>query len=152
MKRDLDKAKKYCLRLLAIRARSEREVMDRLEKAGYDAGMIAGLMQLLKKDGLLDDAKFAGGWIESRLRSNPKGKRVLARELELKGIPRDVIDCALEEKASELGDKNLASRLLKKKIGTGTRSLDMKEKARLFRFLVSRGIAAEAAEEAIEEN
>ena len=90
--KEIKRGKAYCLRLLSLRSRSEHEIEARLKEKGYSAGTKKLILDLLKKNGLIDDLKFAGEWIDSRMRSNPKGKKALRIELVNKGISKEVID------------------------------------------------------------
>jgi regulatory protein len=141
---ELKKGKAYCLRLLSLRQRSEREIDERLKGKGYREGVRKRLLDLLKKDGLVNDRKFAEAWIDSRLRSNPKGKRVLREELKNKGIQKEIIERVFTEKAGQLDERTIAAGLIRKKL-----SKPGIEKGKLFQYLLRRGIDPEAAEEAI---
>jgi regulatory protein len=86
------------LRFLEARARSIDEVRRRLRTAGYQTGLIDGAIDRLTAVGILDDATFAQAWVESRDRARPRGERALRRELQLKGIERNVLDEVLDER------------------------------------------------------
>jgi regulatory protein len=47
---------------------------------------------------MLDDAAFAQAWIESRDRARPRGERALSDELRIKGIDREIVATALEDR------------------------------------------------------
>jgi regulatory protein len=85
-------------RFLEARARSVSEVRRRLGSAGYRADLIEAAIERLTEIGVLDDAVFAQGWIESRDRARPRGERALADELRLRGVERSVIVTALDER------------------------------------------------------
>ncbi|HEY7828537.1 MAG TPA: regulatory protein RecX [Candidatus Limnocylindrales bacterium] len=86
------------LRFLEVRSRSVEEVRRRLSQAGYRPELIAGAIERLVTIGLLDDALFARLWIESRDRARPRGEAALRRELSLRGVDREQINAALEER------------------------------------------------------
>jgi regulatory protein len=79
-------------RLLLIRLRSRREIADRLARKGYPAGVVSATISHLESDGLLDDVRFAKAWVAGRLAARPSGAVRLRRELQQKGIPRDIIE------------------------------------------------------------
>jgi SOS response regulatory protein OraA/RecX len=89
------------LRFLEVRSRSVDEVRRRLSQAGYRPELIAGAIERLTAIGLLDDALFARLWIESRDRARPRGEAALRRELSLRGVNRELIDAALEDRRGE---------------------------------------------------
>jgi regulatory protein len=86
------------LRFLEARQRSTAEVRRRLGTAGYREDLVVGAIERLTELGMLDDAAFAQAWIESRDRARPRGERALANELRVKGIDREIVATALEER------------------------------------------------------
>ena len=86
-------------KLLAQRPRSEREVRDRLERAGLEHDAIDGAVARLKELDLLDDSAFARQWVAER--SKKRGRAALVMELTSKGIERDVVEAALGEVAAD---------------------------------------------------
>jgi regulatory protein len=149
--KELKRGKAYCLRLLSLRPRSECEIEERLKSKGYSDKTKKQLLSLLKKDGLIDDVKYAGEWIDSRLGSNPKGKKALRIELIKKGIAREVIEQVFAEKAAVLDEKKIALGLIKKKLLKGGSKPDKNAKGKLFQFLLRKGFDAETAEEVVNE-
>ena len=102
---DLDlrfRARDHALSLLARRARSRRELSDRLRRKEIPARIVARVLDRLEAGGLLDDAAFARAFIRDRLRFRPRGRRALATELRRKGVSASVIDAALDEAFAEL--------------------------------------------------
>ena len=144
---ELKKGKAYCLRLLSLRPRSEREISTRLKSKGYKDNVRKHLLDSLKNEGLVNDLKFAGQLIDSSLSGNPKGKLVLKVELRNKGIQEEIIEKAFSEKADQLDEKRIATGLVKEKLSETPKSEIGKGK--LFRYLVSRGFDPEMAEEVI---
>lgn len=85
-------------RFLEARSRSVAEVRRRLTTAGYRHHLIEDAISRLTDLGMLDDAGFARAWIESRDRARPRGERALSEELRVRGVDREVIAAALEER------------------------------------------------------
>ena len=83
---------------LSVRQRSVAETSRRLRHLGYRPEFVERVVTQLIELGYLDDVAFARAWIESRDRARPRGTAGLRRELALKGVPRDVIAQALEER------------------------------------------------------
>jgi regulatory protein len=86
------------LRYLEARPRSAMEVRRRLAEAGYRAELVAGAIERLAELGVLDDEAFARAWVESRDRARPRGERALSDELRRKGIDRETVTAALEDR------------------------------------------------------
>ncbi|MEA3489585.1 MAG: regulatory protein RecX [Candidatus Omnitrophota bacterium] len=149
--KELKKAKNYCVRLLSIRPRSEREVETRLRTRGCGGRTLKRAIESLKEDGLVNDLEFAREWVDSRIRSSPRGKRMLAAELEKKGITRDVVRKAMEERSADLDERVVTAGLIRKKLSFEKRSTHAKLKGKIFRFLAGKGFDPEIAEEVINE-
>jgi regulatory protein len=93
------------VRLLLIRLRSRREIADRLGRKGYPADVVAATIARLENDGLLDDMRFAKAWVAGRLAVRPSGAVRVRRELQQKGIPRDIIEEVLRAGLSEADER-----------------------------------------------
>jgi regulatory protein len=91
------------LRFLESRQRSVAEVRRRLTTAGYRAELIEGAIERLLALGILDDEAFTAAWVESRDRARPRGERALRRELQVKGVGRELVDAAMDQRRPEPG-------------------------------------------------
>lgn len=100
-----EKAFQKALMLLNYRPRSEAEITQRLEKAGFSEDVIAKVRKKLTTSGLLGDASFSKMWIENRVHAHPRSHRLLAYELRKKGVEGDDISRAI---VSIPDDKELA--------------------------------------------
>ena len=109
------KAWQTALRLLSYRPRSEVELRRRLAGKGLPEAIVHWTIERLKALSLVDDQRFAGQWVESRDRVNPRSRRMLAHELQLKGINRQLAATATEslsdEEAAYRAAQNRAHRL-----------------------------------------
>lgn len=84
-------------RLLTRRPRSEREIRERLERHGFAPPVIETVIEKLATWRYVDDEAFARYWIEQREANRPRGRRLLAQELRLKGVDREVIREAIAD-------------------------------------------------------
>jgi len=98
------------LTFLGYRMRSRDEVQKRLARDEWPDEVIARVLDKLASEGALNDANFAGAWVESRGLSRPRGARVLRQELRQKGVPRETIDAALPDEEIELDNAVEAAR------------------------------------------
>lgn len=131
----LEKAQQRAVNFIAYRPRTEREVRQRLKKAGADEETIISVVERLKGAGLLDDEAFGKAWVESRLRSNPRSRRMLAWELRQKGVGNEEVEAALEG----VNDEEAAMRAAKKR-WPRVQSLEPRERKRkLMEFLARNG-------------
>ena len=85
-------------RFLETRPRSAAEVRRRLASMGYRTQLVEDAVRRMTELGYLDDEAFARAWVASRDRARPRGGHALRRELQLKGVERDVIDEVLSER------------------------------------------------------
>ena len=144
------KARSDALKLLSFSPRSVAELTKRLQVKRYPQDIIDRVVEQFKKQGLLDDEKFARLYASSRVHSKPVGKRQLELELKRKGLPADLVKESVEglqdydERAAAL---EIAGRRLEKMAGISTE----KKKARLFGFLARRGFAQGTVYSVLEE-
>ncbi len=131
-------------RLLSSRARSEREVRDRLADASFTAEVIEEVVARLYDLDLLDDLAFATAWAEERAARKGTGPRALEAELAQRGIAPDVarqaVAAVLPEETGAAAQA--AARLVRKVDG---RPLS-EQYQRLQQMLVRRGFSFEGAQ------
>ena len=101
---------------------------------------------MLRDRGHLDDLAFAGFWRESRERNRPKGAAALRWELLQRGVPREVVEQALDGLDEDGGAYRVASRLADKGSRTDLGTLERRLNAHLRR----RGFGASAVRGAVE--
>ena len=89
------KAKDTALRYLAYRARTHKEMVEKL--ADYPGEVIDGVLTVLEEYGYIDDFAFAKDYTQSRVRNKQYGKLRLRRELREKGVEVGIIDTVLSE-------------------------------------------------------
>jgi len=135
------KLEESALRILSFREHSERELFNKLRQRGFEAEKIMKLIHRLKDTGVLDDRRFAVAYARWR-RKKLYGDRKIYSELLNKGVDRDIIDEAMEVVSAEMGEKEAAMTLARKKGSKGEK---------LFRFLLQRGFSVEIAREVAED-
>jgi regulatory protein len=136
-----EQALQYALRLISYRARSERELCQRLEQKGWDQTVIQETLDRLRQNGLLDDLQFAQDWIENRQSFRPRSARLLRQELRQKGLDEQTIQQALKELDEEAAAQALARRQAQRLKGAPARLFHQK----LIAHLVRRGFSYELA-------
>lgn len=98
LRRDQEtRAYDQALKFLARRARSRVEVETHLRRKGHASGSVAAVVARLERLGYVDDAAFARGWVDLRLRVSPRSARALRHELWLKGVAQEAVEAALQE-------------------------------------------------------
>lgn len=127
--------------LLAVRARSTRDLQTRLRRAGAEDGAIAAAVERLQRLGFLDDEAYARNLARSRVMSGGVSKRRIGQELQRRGVSRDVADDAIADTLEEVElDEEGAARMAAEKRMRALRSYDAQtQKQRLYAFLARRG-------------
>ena len=124
-------ARTILLDQLTGRARSRRELADKLRQRNVPDDVAARLLDRFEEVGLVDDAAFAHSWVSGRHAARGLAPRALAQELRRRGVDDDVAREALDQ----LGDAEqeaTARSLVRKKL----RSLDRFDEATQTRRLV----------------
>lgn len=134
-------AKDVCLRYLTDRARSRKELADKLTTKGFTPEIIERVLDRLTDIKLIDDVEFAQQWVTSRHTHSGRGKRAIGMELRTKGISQDIAAQALDTIHGD-DEKERARELVVKKMRTLARSgnlstTDRAERDRIVRKLVS---------------
>lgn len=107
----LHKATSAALNYLAYRPRSEGEIRRKLREGDYPEATIDLVIAKLREWRYVDDDDFARRWIENRKAHRPRGARLLAQELKMKGIGQDVATEALDDAGlDERGDALVLAR------------------------------------------
>ena len=145
-----EKVKSDALRLLAVRPRSVEELRTRLKLKKHAETSIGPVLELLKKQGLLDDQKFAKLFAGSRVLTRPVGRRQLEIDLKKKGLSAKVIEGTLSE-LKDYDEKEAAKKLVEARYGRMKGLSPEKKKARLFSFLKRRGFSHESIFSALSE-
>lgn len=145
-----DRAMNMALRLLAVRARSVKEIRAKLADKGVDGPVLEKVIEKLLDLNYLDDVAFAGQWTRHLAFNLLYGDRRIEASLREKGVPEEIIRRSISENREELEEKAALRRILNKKIkGLNAQNLDRKLKARLARMLAGRGFSTGLIYEAL---
>lgn len=105
----------------------------------------------LQKRGYVDDERFANLWVAARLRSKPRGRRLLVQELQRQGVAGEVVERVLNEKVDFDEERETALRLLEKKRLSLERLEKAKRRQRVYQYLQSKGYDFSVIKEVWEE-
>lgn len=148
---ELTKAKNYAYRLLSARMYTVKEVRDKLFERGYAEEIVNEVIGTLERYGYLNDKDYAAEWIQSRLRSNPKGKYVLRQELARKGIEDSIIEDVIGQELDESKEYGMALELTRRKIELYKNDDPASAKRKLQGLLFRRGFNSEIVNNVIEQ-
>jgi regulatory protein len=131
---------------LGYRARSEKEVRDRLRRYGYGEETVEGVIGRLGELGYLDDEDFAR--VVAREKARRYGPRRVSAELRKSGVSAELAEAAVEEEfagRSELEEARSVAAQRYNKVGSYA------EVRRVYGFLVRRGYSSEVCAEVARE-
>ena len=134
-------AKRIALSYLNYRARSEKEIRERLEKEDIPPPIILGIIEFLKDQRLIDDAAWSQAFVNDNLVRRPVSSRQLAIGLAQKGVPKNVIEETIARLNEVESDDVRALRAAEKRWSRIIKSEHdpKKQKQKLYTFLAGRG-------------
>lgn len=134
--------------LLAMRPRTQQEIVKALSSNAYPEHTIARVMARLDEAGYINDTSFAEQWASSRS-ARSMGTRRIQMELRQKGVPSDTIAHVL----SRLDTDDVFAGALKaaRKYAAGKDLSDIKDRQKIMAALARRGYDYATAKQALEE-
>ncbi|GAA1923533.1 hypothetical protein GCM10009716_34930 [Streptomyces sodiiphilus] len=150
----VERARAICLRLLTGAPRTREQLAEALRKREVPEEAATQVLDRLEGAGLIDDAAFAGAWVESRHHGRGLARRALSRELRAKGVDSSVVEQAvsrLDTDQEERTARALVDRRLR-----ATRGLDREKRLRRLAGMLARkgypeGMALRVVRQALEE-
>ncbi len=139
----LERARAAALRLLKFRPRSESELKQRLAQKGFGPAAVEPLVSELKRQGLLDDTRFARLFVAQQMQARPAGRRMLVSRLRAKGVAAELATQTVATEAAGEDELELASRLAAKRAPALEGLPRVAAQRRLFGYLSRRGFSAE---------
>ncbi|MCU0581307.1 MAG: RecX family transcriptional regulator [Syntrophales bacterium] len=136
----LEKARRQAFRLLSLRARSEKEIRDRLT-ANHGGEITAEVIRQLQDEGFLNDEAFARERARQLAVSRLEGNRAIEADLFRKGIDRPMITGAIHAAREELSEPEAIRKLLAKR-GQPPAPPDRSWTQKTGRYLLSKGFSA----------
>jgi regulatory protein len=132
------------LKLIDYRFRSEAEIRRNLGRNKLDNRVITDVLDRLRSNGLVDDAKFAQNWVENRKEFRPRSQRALRFELIQRGVQQEIIEKAIHSFNEEEMAYQAALRQSRK-----IKFQEWKEyRQKMLRHLAQRGFSYETSTEA----
>jgi regulatory protein len=131
------------IKILMRRAHSVHEMKQALARRCEDASLIKKVLDRLKQEKLLDDARYAKQFARHRSESRKQGKYRIARDLRARGVPDRHIDAALEESSTDAGDSALIRQRIERKLKLLRGEIDDRKLASLYRSLLRSGFSSD---------
>ncbi len=141
---DVEAAYRTALRCLERRPFAARDLVRRLGVKGHPAAAAEAAVERAALAGLVDDARFAAHFVETR-RARGRGPSRLRRDLAGMGVERRVIDAALQEAFGAEGpDADQVAALAERRLAQLCGLPRAAARRRLMAFLDRRGFGGPA--------
>ena len=137
------------LHLLSRRALSVAECRERLLAREHAADAIDQAITHLLDTGGLDDKRLALAHARTAVEIKGRGRLRVVRELQARGVHKDVAAEAVADVFGEKDERSLVARALQKKLRTRKRPADAAEQARLYQYLMRQGFTPAVVIEAL---
>jgi regulatory protein len=131
------------VRALMRRAHSVHEMKKSLERRTDDKSMIKSVLDRLKRQGMIDDARYAKQFTRQRAEIRKQGKFRIARELRARGISDRHIDLALKESAKETNEHAVVRQRIERKLKLFRGEIGDRKIASLYRSLLRAGFPSD---------
>jgi len=135
-----EKGLQKAYRLLAARARSERELRTKLKEKKFDSPVIDRVVARLYELTYLDDEAFARQWARHLAVDKLSGNRRIEMNLQEKGIDRTTCELVLAEIRQDIPEREAVRQVIRKKLkGCKLQRQDSRGKRSLAQYLLGRG-------------
>ena len=131
------------IKVLMRRAHSVMEMKKALLRRCSDDKLIRNVVDRLKREGLVDDARYAKQFARQRALSRKQGKFRIARELRARGVQDNHIEAALGANAEETDETALVRQRIERKLKLLRGEFDEKRIASLYRSLLRAGFSSD---------
>lgn len=134
-KLNYDKTREKALRLLEYRAHSEKELTDKLRRAGAVSDDIEKVLVFCREYNFINDEDYAKKKAKDLQNLKKYGKRRIYQELKQKGIAEEYIESALSE-LMEIDETDILNPIVKKKLNC---NFEKKNIDKCIRYFMYRG-------------
>ncbi len=137
------RAKLRSMNLLKAKEYTEKQLRDKLKQGGYPEEVIDEAVQYVKSYHYVDDDRYAAAYIEYQI--DKRSRQRIEQDLRKKGISRECIEKQwryIEELGVTANEEKMISEWLEKKNYCDAEA-DIKEKRRMYGFLLRKGFSAE---------
>ncbi len=142
---NFDEAKEKALRYLEFRSHSEKELSDKLKRAGAKDDDILAVMEFLKEYNFLNDRAYAEKYAHDLVVLKKFGKKRVKLELSKKGISSEILDEVLED--FDWDSEDILTPLVKKKLSG---DFEKKSIERTIRYFLYKGYSFDEIKLSIE--
>ena len=108
-----------------------------------DEKLVRAVVDRLKRENLLDDARYARQFTRYRTESRKQGQFRIARDLRARGVPDRHIEAAIKDAQEDSDPAALIRQRIERKLRLWRGELDEKKTASLYRSLLAAGFPAD---------
>jgi len=131
------------IRILMRRAHSVHEMKKALARRCEDDKIVRGVVERLKRESLLDDARYAKQFTRLRTESRKQGEFRIARDLRARGIPDRHIETAIKDAAAASDPAAIVRQRIERKLRLFRGEIDERKMASLYRSLIGAGFPSD---------
>lgn len=146
----IKRVRDYAFLLLKFRARSEKEIIQRLKKKKFSEEIIRQAVAFLKRNKFIDDENFAQFFIVARLKKT-LGLERIRQELKIKGIDPKVIEQQLALVKKNYHPEKAIKEIIRKRLLRLKGVCPRTAKQRIFAYLLRRGFSSDLVTEVLED-
>ncbi|HTZ46595.1 MAG TPA: regulatory protein RecX [Verrucomicrobiae bacterium] len=115
-----------------------------------DERIVKAVVDRLKRENLIDDARYARQFTRHRAETRKQGQFRIARELRARGVPDKHIEAALKDSAAEIDPAVSVRQRIERKLRTFRGEVDQKKMASLYRSLIAAGFPGDLVRRELE--
>jgi regulatory protein len=131
------------IKILMRRAHSVHEMKKALARRCEDDKIVRGVVERLKRESLLDDARYAKQFTRLRTETRKQGEFRIARDLRARGIPDRHIETAIKDAAAGRDPAAVIRQRIERKLRLFRGEIDERKLASLYRSLIGAGFPSD---------
>ena len=119
------------------------EMKKALARRCEDEKLVKRVVERLKREKLLDDARYARQFTRHRTESRKQGEYRIARDLRARGVPDRHIEVALKNASEETDPAALVRQRIERKLRAFGGEIDERKMASMYRSLLAAGFPSD---------
>ncbi len=131
------------IKILMRRAHSVHEMKKALARRCENDKIVRGVLERLKRESLLDDARYAKQFTRLKTESRKQGEFRIARDLRARGIPDRHIETAIKDAAAATDSAAIIRQRIERKLRLFRGEIDERKMASLYRSLIGAGFPSD---------
>ena len=131
------------IKILMRRAHSVSDMKKALARRCEDEKLVKAVVERLKRENLIDDARYATQFARHRTETRKQGQFRIARELRARGVPDRHIEAALKDSAEVTDPAVVVRQRIERKLKMFRGEVDANKMASIYRSLIGAGFPAD---------